>query len=108
MPTIADYRSKFPSLRDLDDNALISRVAEVQGVDPEDVIAHMGYKPKPRSLMAVANDTVIEAANATAGAVVRATSLANTSVSSGANLVWNGTETTDVSALVYLRILRTG
>ena len=47
MPTIDDYRAKFPSLRDLSDDDLISRVAEVQGVDTEDVIAHMGYKPKP-------------------------------------------------------------
>jgi hypothetical protein len=45
MPSINDYRNKFPSLRALDDDALIQRVAEVQGVDPQDVIAHMGYKP---------------------------------------------------------------
>lgn len=69
MPTINDYRNKFPSLRALDDAALIDRVAEVQGVGREDVIAHMGYKPKSRGLMAVANDTVIEAANAVAGGV---------------------------------------
>ena len=60
MPTIADYRNKFPSLRELDDAALIASVAEVQGVPAEDVMAHMGYKPKSRNIAAVANDTVIE------------------------------------------------
>ncbi|HPL80845.1 MAG TPA: hypothetical protein PKY40_17690, partial [Burkholderiaceae bacterium] len=69
MPTIADYRNKFPSLRDLDDAALIDRVAQVQGVAREDVIAHMGYKPKARGILSVLNDTVIEGANAVAGGV---------------------------------------
>ena len=31
MPTIDDYRNKYPSLKALDDSALIDRVAEVQG-----------------------------------------------------------------------------
>lgn len=45
MPTIDDYRKKFPSLRDLGDYDLINRVAQVQGVDKEDVMTHMGYNP---------------------------------------------------------------
>lgn len=45
MPSIDDYRSKFPSLRDLPDEALISRVAEVHNTSREDVMAHMGYNP---------------------------------------------------------------
>ena len=69
MPTIADYRNKYPSLRDLDDGALIDRVAEVQGVPRADVIAHMGYKPKARGMLSALNDTVIEGANAVAGGV---------------------------------------
>jgi hypothetical protein len=69
VPTIADYRNKFPSLRELDDNALIDRVAEVQGVARDDVIAHMGYKPKARGMLSAINDTVIEFGNAAAGGV---------------------------------------
>lgn len=69
MPTINDYRNKYPSLKALDDAALIDRVAEVQGVSREDVMAHMGYKPKPRGILSFANDTVIETANAIAGGV---------------------------------------
>jgi hypothetical protein len=67
VPTINDYRNKFPSLRELDDTALIARVAEVQGVPAEDVMAHMGYKPKARGMLSALNDTVIEGANAAAG-----------------------------------------
>ena len=69
MPTIDDYRNKFPSLKALDDSALIDRVAEVQGVSRDDVMAHMGYKPKPRGILSAINDTVIEGANAVAGGV---------------------------------------
>ena len=49
MPTIAEYRERFPSLTGLSDDALIRRVAEVQGVAPDAVIAHMGYKPPKAS-----------------------------------------------------------
>lgn len=45
MPSIDDYRAKFPSLRDLPDEQLITRVAEVDNVSREDVMAHMGYNP---------------------------------------------------------------
>ena len=45
MPSIADYRAKYPSLRDLRDEDLISRVAEVDGVSRNEVSTRLNYNP---------------------------------------------------------------
>ena len=89
MPTIADYRNKFPSLRELDDNALIDRVAQVQGVARDDVIAHMGYKPKPAGFLRSVADLGIEAVSGVARGVKFTADAfgANNAVSQGADTV---------------------
>ena len=78
MPTLADFRAKLPSLEGLNDDQALSYLQQRYAPDvPVEAIAQrLGIKiaapevkaPK-RSLMAVANDTVIEGANAAAGMV---------------------------------------
>lgn len=68
---IREFRSKFPQYGDLSDGELVDALHRRFYSDmPRSAVAEsLGVKAPTRSLMAVANDTVIEAANAVAGGV---------------------------------------
>jgi len=68
MPSFDDIRSKYPGAKDLNDEEIITRTAEITGLPFQQVATDFGYDiNKSRGLLTTANDAVIEFGNAVAG-----------------------------------------
>jgi len=68
MPSFDDIRSRYPGAKDLNDEEIITRTAEITGLPFQQVAADFGYDiNKSRGLFTTANDAVIEFGNAVAG-----------------------------------------
>lgn len=67
MPSFEDIRSRYPGAKDLTDEEIIQRTAEITKLPLSTVAEDFGYSPRTRNIGAFANDTVITTANAALG-----------------------------------------
>jgi len=67
MPSFEDIRSRYPGARDLTDEQIIERTAEITKLPLSVVADDFGYTPRTRNPAAFANDTVIGTLNSAIG-----------------------------------------
>lgn len=69
MPSFEDIRSRYPGARDLTDEEIIERTAEITKLPLSVVADDFGYTPRTRNPAAFANDTLVTGVNAALGGI---------------------------------------
>lgn len=69
MPSFEDIRSRYPGARDLTDEQIIERTAEITKLPLSVVADDFGYTPRTRNPAAFANDTLVTGVNAALGGI---------------------------------------